>query len=83
MESQETKIRRGQAYNLAVHDAVHHGEENNPKYIFQKFTYYYSLGDAIQGGNVEMLLEVIDNKDFSDIVKKLTTTLNTKKEVLK
>ena len=32
-DSQETKIRKGQAFNLSIADAIHNGEQNNPKYI--------------------------------------------------
>jgi len=63
--------RKGQAYNLAVHDAVHHGEENNPGYIYKKFVYYYTLGDTLQGSDLEMIQEVVANKNFDDVIKKL------------
>ena len=66
--------RKGQAYNLAVQDAVHHGEENNPGYIYKKFVYYYTIGDAIQGSDIEMIQEVISNKDFDSLIKQLTET---------
>ena len=70
-----TGARKGQAYNLAVHDAVHHGQENNPGYIYKKFVYYYSIGDAIQGSDIDMIQEVIANKNFDEVIKKLKETL--------
>lgn len=70
-----TGARKGQAYNLAVHDAVHHGQENNPAYIYKKFIYYFTIGDAIQGSDIDMIQEVIANKDFSELVDKLKETL--------
>lgn len=73
-----TGARKGQAYNLAVHDAIHHGQENNPKYIYQKFIYYYSIGDALQGSNIEMIQEVIDNSSFDELINKLKEALKGK-----
>lgn len=70
-----TGARKGQAYNLAVHDAVHHGEENNPGYIYKKFVYYYAIGDAIQGSDIEMIQEVINNSSFDDLIKQLKEAL--------
>lgn len=70
-----TGARKGQAYNLAVHDAVHHGEENNPGYIYKKFIYYYSIGDALQGSDIEMIQEVINNSDFTSLITKLKDSL--------
>lgn len=75
MDTQETKIRKGQAYNLAILDAVHAEEVNNPKYIYQKFIYYYQLADIIQGSDLEMIQEVIDSKDFDKVIKLLQETL--------
>ena len=71
--------RKGQAYNLAVHDAVHHGEENNPGYIYKKFVYYYSIGDALQGSDMEMIQEVINNQDFNELIGKLKDSLSVTK----
>lgn len=70
-----TAVRRGQAYNLAVHDAIHQGEAENPGYIYKKFIYYYSIGDALQGSDMEMIQEVIANKDFNELIGKLKETL--------
>lgn len=74
-DTQETKIRKGQSYNLAVADAIHNGKENSPKYIYQKFIYYYSLGDVIQGSDLDMIQEVIDDIDFDKVIKQLTELL--------
>ena len=74
-DTQETKIRKGQSFNLAIHDAVHNGQETNPQYIYRRFVYYYSLGDAIQGSDLDMIQTVIDDKDFDKVIKQLTETL--------
>lgn len=74
-ESQETKIRRGQAFNLAIHDAIANDQECNPQYIYRRFVFYYSLGDALQGSDMDMIQEVIDNKDFDKVMKDLRGVL--------
>lgn len=78
MDSQETKIRKGQAYNLAVNDAVNAGQACNPKYIYQKFIYYYQLADIIQGSDIDMIQEVIDSKDFDKVIALLKETMTGK-----
>lgn len=70
-----TGARKGQAFNLAVHDALHYGEENNPGYIYKKFIYYYSISDALQGSDIEMIQEVINNRDFDTLINKLKEAL--------
>lgn len=70
-----TGAKNGQAYNLAVHDAVHHGEENNPGYIYKKYVYYKTIGEALTGSDIEMIQEVIANTDFSSLIVKLKETL--------
>ena len=75
METQETKIRKGQAFNLAVADAIHNGETNSPKYIYKKFIYYHSLADVVQGSDIDMIQEVVDSKDFDQVMKLLQETM--------
>lgn len=75
MESQETKIRKGQAFNLAVNDAVANKQECSPKYIYRRFVYYYSLGDALQGSDMDMIQEVIDSPTFDKAIEKLKEAL--------
>lgn len=72
---QEMKIRRGQAFNLAVNDAVARGQENNPKYIYKKFIYYYHLADIVQGSDLDLIQKVIDNKDFDLVIKLLSEVM--------
>lgn len=71
MESQESKIRKGQAYNLAVNDAISKGQQNDPKYIYQQFIYYHSLADIVQGSDLDMIAEVLNKPDFLSAVKRL------------
>ncbi len=67
--------RKGQAINLAVADALHNKEENNPGFIYKKYVYYYSIAEAIQGSDIEMIQEVINNQDFNELIGKLKDVL--------
>lgn len=69
--TQEEKIRRGQAYNLAIADAIQNNEANNPKYIYKRFIYYHQLADVVQGSDFELIQQVIDSPDFDKVVKAL------------
>lgn len=71
METTETKIRRGQAFNLAVNDAISKAKQNDPKYIYQQFIYYYNLADIVQGSDHELIYQVLDKSEFADALKHL------------
>ena len=71
MESQETKIRRGQAFNLAVNDAISSGKQSDPRYIYQQFIYYHNLADIVQASDLDMISSVLDNADFDAAIKAL------------
>lgn len=71
METQEVKIRRGQAFNLAVNDAISKGKQEDVKYIYQQFIYYHSLADVVQGSDLEMIAEVLNKPEFNEAIKKL------------
>jgi len=75
MESQETKIRKGQAFNLAVNTAIARNEESNAKYIFQQFIYYYELAGLVQSSDLGMIVEVLDKPDFMAAITELKKTL--------
>lgn len=68
MESHELKIRKGQAFNLAVNDAIHNNEHNNAKYIYERFVWYYNLADIVQGSDIDMIQEVLNKPDFDKAV---------------
>lgn len=71
MESQESKIRKGQAFNLAVNDSISKGESGNPKYIYQQFIYYYNLADIVQGSDLDMIQSVLNNPNFDKAIQQL------------
>ena len=75
METQETKIRRGQAYNLAIHDAVHNSRETDVTYIYKRYIYYHTLADIVQGSDMVMIQEVINSVNFDDVIEKLKESM--------
>lgn len=70
-DTQENKIRKGQAFNLAVNDAVTKGRENDPTYIYKRFVYYYDLAAIVQGSDLDLIQQVINSKDFDKVMKEL------------
>ena len=65
------KIRKGQAFNLAVNDAVANNNQSDPKYIYQQFIYYYTLADVIQSSDLDMIQEVLNKPNFDKAIKEL------------
>lgn len=57
--SQEEKIRRGQAFNLAVSAAITEGKATDKKEIFSFFTFYYELSKLAQTYSIEEIEEYI------------------------
>lgn len=57
--NQEQKIRRGQAYNLAVSAAIADGKATDKKEIFAYFTFYYELGGLTQTYSLDEIKELI------------------------
>lgn len=57
--SQEDKIRRGQAYNLAVSAAISKGKEIDKQEIFSYFIFYYELGKICQTYSIDEIKKVI------------------------
>lgn len=70
-----TRAAKGQAFNLAVHEAVARGKENDPKFIYKRYVFYYTLGDTVQGSDLDMVQEVINNKDFDKVMKQLSEAM--------
>lgn len=51
---------KGQAFNLAVHEAVKSGKENDKRFIYSRFVYYYELGKMVQDFSVDDIKRVLD-----------------------
>jgi len=72
---QSKKVAAGQAINLAVHDALHNKKENDPGYIYKKFMYYHKLAAILQGSDMDLIQEVINNKKFDKVMADLEEAL--------
>lgn len=61
MASTDYNVRaaRGQAYNLAVADAIENNKTDDTKYIYQRFIRYYELGQILQDAEIDELKEVL------------------------
>ena len=57
--STEDKIRRGQAYNLAVSAAIANGKSVDKKEIFSYFTFYYELGKLCQTYSMDEIKDLL------------------------
>lgn len=58
-DNYELKVRKGQAFNLAVADAVQRGKQDDTKYIYQRFIRYFELGALLQEATIEELREAL------------------------
>jgi hypothetical protein len=65
----------GQAINLAAFDARKEDRENDVRYIYQRYVYWTAICDAIQGADIEMIQEVINNSSFDELIKQLKEKL--------
>ena len=65
------KIRKGQAFNLAVNDSISKGKQGDAKYIYQQFVYYYNLADIVQGSDLDMIQSVLNNPNFDKAIQQL------------
>ena len=65
----------GQAINLAAADAREMNRLDDVNYIYKRYLIWTDICNAIQGADLEMVEEVINNRDFSDIRKRLQEAL--------
>lgn len=70
-----TAMAKGQATNLAAADARKNNRESDVKYIYQRHVFWLTVCEALQGSDLEMIQEVINNKDFDKVIKQLTEVL--------
>jgi hypothetical protein len=68
--------KKGQAMNLAIADALKHGEELNAKYIYKKYVYYLQLAEIITGSDTDLIQQVIDSPDFDKVLVALKDVFN-------
>lgn len=75
IDTQEMKIRKGQALNLAVNDAVANGKQNDGLYIYQQFLYYFELASLLQSSDLELIHEVLNKSSFTAALAALKTAM--------
>lgn len=66
---------KGQAYNLAVADAIQAGKAHDVKYVYERYTFYYTIGQLIQDSDLDMIQEVADNKDLDKAIEAVKKAL--------
>ncbi len=65
----------GQAINLAAADARNNNRENDVPYIYKRYLIWTDICNAIQSSELELIEEVINKRDFSDVLKRLKEAL--------
>lgn len=65
-DNYEMKVRKGQAYNLAVQSAIQAGKEDDLKFIVKKFLMHLKRAEMFQKATPEQLLEAIDDQEFKE-----------------
>ncbi len=61
----------GQAINLAAADAREHSKESDVSYIYRRYVFWSALCEVIQSSDIDMIQEVIGNKDFDKLVEQI------------
>ena len=61
----------GQAINLAAADARHENRLDDVSYIYKRYLIWTDICNAIQNADQELIEEVINKRDFSEIRKRL------------
>lgn len=59
MDNIELKIRKGQAMNLAITEAIHLGKTNDTAFIYTQALHFMDIIDAFQGASVDTLKEIM------------------------
>ncbi len=65
----------GQAINLAAQDARHVNRLDDVNYLYMRYLIWTDICTAIQSSDLDMIEEVINNRDFSDVRKRLQEIL--------
>lgn len=72
----ELKIRKGQAYNLAVMTACAEGKSQDSEYIAKQFLRHMEFANLLQKTNLEQLENIIMNPKTVELLKNLDENLN-------
>jgi hypothetical protein len=82
LDSQELKIRKGQAYNCAITSAAALGKLDDTKFICKEFLRHLQFANFLQKARVEDLVTALDNPEFVGILNNLEEHLKYLKEVV-
>ena len=84
-DNTEMKIRKGQAFNLAVQTAIADGKHHDTEYVTRLFLKYVQFAGILQKSSVPELQEAMNSKEviqlFNDLDTGLSDTLNKLKGV--
>lgn len=65
----------GQAYGLAVQDAIKNNKENDLKYIIKRYIVYKQYGEMFQKATLENLAVAIEREEFLQKANELKESL--------
>ena len=65
----------GQAINLAAADARKQDRESDVNYIYKRYVFWTVVCEAIQSSDVELIQEVIANRNFDELIEKFKEEL--------
>lgn len=72
----DSKVRKGQAYNLAVQSALAVGKGDDTEYVVQQFLKHYQFADILQKAKPEELASALQNPRVMELLAKLDEELN-------
>jgi hypothetical protein len=70
-DDREMKMRKGQAYNLAVSTAIAEGKHNDNEYIVKQFLRHLQFASLLQKATPEQLTEVTKTESMIALMKQL------------
>jgi len=80
LDSQELKIRKGQAYNCAINSAAALGKLNDTKFICKEFLRHLQFANFLQKTRVEDLVNALDSPEFLSLLNNVDEHLKYLKE---
>lgn len=81
-ETQETKIRKGQAYNNAAEDARATGRLTDIPYLYKRFIIHQHLIDLMQSSDQELIQQVVDCPEFNKAIEMLEKSMEKVNETI-
>lgn len=82
-DTQEMKIRKGQAYNCAIASAASLGKLDDTKFICKEFLRHLQFANFLQKAKVEDLVTALDTPEFVGILNNLDEHLKCLQETIK